>query len=76
MEPILVKYATHHGFQVRFSTELISAERDSKGDWVCKVSDHVRGDSYTSMLTPPRAAAVSSPSLAHHKRDDDREPTP
>lgn len=47
MEPILVKYASHHGFSPRFSTELVSAERDSEtGEWLCQVKDHLRKDSY------------------------------
>lgn len=47
MEPLLVKYASHHGFAVRFSTQLISAEKDSAtDDWVCSVEDLVRKDSY------------------------------
>lgn len=47
MEPILVNHASHHGFAVRFSTQLLSAEKDSAtGDWVCSVEDLVRKDTY------------------------------
>lgn len=50
MEPILVKYASHNGFAVRFSTELESVEKDAAtGQWLAKVADRVRGDKYTSM---------------------------
>ena len=38
LEPILVKYATHNGFQVRFSTTLTHIERTSSGT-VCTVKD-------------------------------------
>lgn len=51
MEPILVKYATHHGFTVRFSTELESVAKDTTtGEWLASVVDHIRGDKYTSTL--------------------------
>lgn len=48
MEPILVKYAYLHGFAVRYSSQLQSAEKDSTGEWLCTVKDHVREDTYTS----------------------------
>lgn len=51
MEPILVKYASHHGFTVRFSTKLETVERDaSTGEYLARVADHVRGDEYISTL--------------------------
>lgn len=51
MEPILVKYASHHGFTVRFSTRLETVERDaSTGEYLARVADHVRGDEYISTL--------------------------
>lgn len=47
MEPLLVKYASQHGFAVRFLTQLVSAKKDSAtDDWICSVEDHVRKDSY------------------------------
>jgi 2-polyprenyl-6-methoxyphenol hydroxylase-like FAD-dependent oxidoreductase len=47
LDPILVKHASHHGFPVRFSTELVSAEKDSKtGEWVCTINDLVRDDTW------------------------------
>lgn len=47
MEPILVNYASHHGFAARFSTNLVSIEKDSATeDWVCLVEDLVRKDTY------------------------------
>ncbi|KUI74189.1 2,4-dichlorophenol 6-monooxygenase [Cytospora mali] len=47
MEPILVNYASHNGVALRFSTQLVSAEKDpSTGEWVCLIEDHVRKDSY------------------------------
>ncbi|KAH8742617.1 FAD binding domain-containing protein [Diaporthe sp. PMI_573] len=45
LDPILVKYASHHGFPTRFSTELVSAERED-GDWICTVNDLIRNDTY------------------------------
>lgn len=48
MEPILVNYATHNGFSVRLSTELLSAEKDAAAnEWVCSIADHVRKDTFT-----------------------------
>ncbi|KAG8169431.1 hypothetical protein KVR01_000176 [Diaporthe batatas] len=46
LDPILVKHASHHGFPTRFSTQLVSAEKDSTGEWVCTVQDLVRDDTY------------------------------
>jgi 2-polyprenyl-6-methoxyphenol hydroxylase-like FAD-dependent oxidoreductase len=45
LDPILVKYASHHGFPTRFSSQLISAEREN-GDWICTVKDLIRNDVY------------------------------
>ena len=45
MEPILVKHATHTGFQVRFSTDLIKVERTSSGT-VCTVKDGTTQTTY------------------------------
>lgn len=45
LDPILVKYASHNGFPTRFSTQLISAERED-GDWICTVNDLLRNDVY------------------------------
>jgi 2-polyprenyl-6-methoxyphenol hydroxylase-like FAD-dependent oxidoreductase len=47
LDPILVKYASHHGFPVRFSTELVSAEKDLQtAEWVCMVKDLLRDGTY------------------------------
>lgn len=47
LDPILVKHASHHGFPARFSTQLVSAEKDSAtGEWVCTVKDLIRDDTY------------------------------
>ncbi|KAH8895385.1 hypothetical protein GQ53DRAFT_855813 [Thozetella sp. PMI_491] len=40
MEPILVKYASQHGFPVRFSTTLLHVERSSSGV-VCDIQDEI-----------------------------------
>lgn len=31
MEPLLVKYASHHNFEVNFNTQLVNAQRDAEG---------------------------------------------
>ncbi|GIK05218.1 hypothetical protein Aspvir_009322 [Aspergillus viridinutans] len=44
LEPLLIQYASHHNFEVRFSTELIDIERvkgDDKAEFTCTVQDHV-----------------------------------
>ena len=47
MEPILVKYATHHGFQLRFSTELVGVERAANGGPVlCTLRDLMTGSAF------------------------------
>lgn len=44
-DPILVKHASHHGFPARYSTQLVSADKDSAtGEWVCTVNDLIRDD--------------------------------
>lgn len=46
MEPLLVKYASQHGFQVRFGTELVDARRQT--DFVaCTVRDSIAQLTYT-----------------------------
>ena len=41
LDPVLAKHASYHGFPARFSTQLVSAEKDSaSGEWV------VRDDTY------------------------------
>jgi 2-polyprenyl-6-methoxyphenol hydroxylase-like FAD-dependent oxidoreductase len=45
LEPILLKYASHNGFQVRFSTDLINIERTSNGT-ICTVKDSVTQNTY------------------------------
>lgn len=39
LEPILVKYATHHSFDVKFSTQLLDLERKSDNEVICTVRD-------------------------------------
>lgn len=47
LDPILVKHASHHGFPARYSTQLVSADKDSAtGEWVCTVNDLIRDDTY------------------------------
>ncbi|KAF2704631.1 2,4-dichlorophenol 6-monooxygenase [Pleomassaria siparia CBS 279.74] len=47
LEPILVKYATQHGFKVRFDTQLLSFTSDEKtGKSDCLVRDRVTGLEY------------------------------
>lgn len=47
MEPLLVSYASHHGFAARFSTRLVSVEKDpSTEEWICSVEDDIRKDTY------------------------------
>jgi 2-polyprenyl-6-methoxyphenol hydroxylase-like FAD-dependent oxidoreductase len=44
LEPLLVQYASHHNFEVRFSTELTDIEHvkgDDKAEFTCTVHDHV-----------------------------------
>lgn len=47
VEPLLVRYATDHGFPIRFNTQLTAAERDpSSGLVVCQVEDLTTGIKY------------------------------
>lgn len=39
LEPLLVKYASHNNFNVRFSTELVNVERTTSGRYLCTVHD-------------------------------------
>lgn len=45
LEPLLVRFASHHGFYVRFSTELIAIAPDEsevgRRGFICTVYDHV-----------------------------------
>lgn len=45
VEPLLVRYASHHGFNVRFSTELVAVEPitggQQRGGFLCTVHDHI-----------------------------------
>ncbi|KAF2654359.1 hypothetical protein K491DRAFT_693891 [Lophiostoma macrostomum CBS 122681] len=41
LEPILVKYATNHGFNVRFHTELLGFSEDDDGKYTCLVQDRL-----------------------------------
>lgn len=48
LEPVLVRYATSHGFNVRFDTELLSfAEDETSGKIDCVLKDHVTKTEYT-----------------------------
>jgi 2-polyprenyl-6-methoxyphenol hydroxylase-like FAD-dependent oxidoreductase len=46
LEPILVKYATLHGFNVRFHTELLGFSEDDDGKYTCIVHDHLTNLNY------------------------------
>ncbi|OJJ52742.1 hypothetical protein ASPSYDRAFT_62441 [Aspergillus sydowii CBS 593.65] len=39
LEPLLVKYASHNNFNVRFSTELVNVERTTSRRYLCTVHD-------------------------------------
>lgn len=41
LDPLLVKYASHHGFEMRFSTKLIGVKPSSGGVWACEIQDLV-----------------------------------
>jgi 2-polyprenyl-6-methoxyphenol hydroxylase-like FAD-dependent oxidoreductase len=48
LEPVLVKYATSHGFQVRFDTEILSfTEDETSGKVDCVLKDRVTKIEYT-----------------------------
>ena len=46
MEPLLVKYVAQHGFQVRFSTELVKVEREAGGRFLCTLRDLITEAKY------------------------------
>ncbi|KPM39243.1 2,4-dichlorophenol 6-monooxygenase [Neonectria ditissima] len=46
LEPLLVKFAAHHGFEVRFSTELVHVERLPDGHCLCHIRDCFTGFEY------------------------------
>ncbi|KAJ9148685.1 Phenol 2-monooxygenase [Pleurostoma richardsiae] len=46
LEPILVKYASHHGFAVRFSNELVSVKRNDAGTVVATMRDLITKTNY------------------------------
>ena len=46
MEPILVKYVTGYGFQVRFSTELVGVKREAGGRFLCTLRDDITRAEY------------------------------
>lgn len=48
VELTVTQYAYHHGFAVRYSTQLETAVKDANGEWLCTVKDHVREDTYIS----------------------------
>lgn len=39
LEPLIVKYAGHHGFPVRFNTQLLDATREANGTVICNILD-------------------------------------
>ncbi|KAL1847381.1 hypothetical protein Daus18300_013966 [Diaporthe australafricana] len=45
LEPLLVRYASHHGFNIRFSTELVAVEpitgNGGQTGFLCTVHDHI-----------------------------------
>lgn len=45
LDPLLVKFASQHGFEVRFSTKLVGVKRSS-GVWVCEIQDMLTHDSF------------------------------
>ena len=47
LEPVLVKYASTHGFNVRFDTRLLSFRQDERsGRTICLVQDRLAGTEY------------------------------
>lgn len=46
LEPILIRYATQHGFPCRFSTELLSFKREQGGKVLCTVRDNLMKQEY------------------------------
>ena len=46
LEPILIRYATQHGFPCRFSTELLSFERKHGESVLCTVKDNLINQEY------------------------------
>jgi len=46
LEPILVKYATHHGFHYRWDTSFISFERKTEDCIITEVCDNLTNHSY------------------------------
>lgn len=46
LEPLIVTYAGHHGFPVRFNTQLAEATREETGTVLCKLLDLVTNTTY------------------------------
>ncbi|KAL7908491.1 FAD binding domain-containing protein [Trichoderma velutinum] len=46
LEPLLVKYATHHGFDVKFSNRLLQLEHKSDEEIVCTIHDMISDNTY------------------------------
>lgn len=46
LDPLLMKFASQHGFEVRFSTKLVGVERLS-GLWICQIQDMIAQDTFT-----------------------------
>lgn len=46
LEPILIRHATQNGFPCRFSTELLSFEREQSGKVLCTVRDNLINQEY------------------------------
>ncbi|KAI1324934.1 FAD binding domain-containing protein [Xylariaceae sp. FL0255] len=47
LEPVLLKYASHHGFDIRFSTDLISISRLPDRRNLCRIHDMISDYRYT-----------------------------
>jgi len=48
MEPLILRYATQHGFDVRFSTELVSVQElgDAQSGCICTIRDNISQSTY------------------------------
>jgi len=51
VEPMLVKFATDHGFKARFDTELLRFEERGDGKVLCFLKDRITGAQYSVLTT-------------------------
>ncbi|KAH8846427.1 hypothetical protein MCOR27_008208 [Pyricularia oryzae] len=66
MEPLLVRYATHHGVEMRFKTELVSFEREeSSGAIMCTLRDLTTQHTYLVQTTYLFGADGARSMVAH-----------